>query len=838
MVCARRRMRAASLIALALALGLGDVSVLRAQGSAAPPARVFGVELERAAEVDRLLVLASGEAESSLVEASPEELILRLENATLDPRAARQLAAGTSAVIRDVRISANDGPPPTVEIRVRREPGARAELSRRGAIVALEVARPPEPPSAEVNPAATVRLNLRDQPIVELVREVQRITQRAFVWDERLQGTVTVIIQEPVTPGEALEILHATLLAKGFAAVPTPNGTLLVLPLDEARVRAPRAERELDAERAGLITVLTRFRAANAEQLVNLLAPFAGGTLVVVAYAPTNGAILVGSENAIHRWLGLARSLDQTSRRELAVIRPRHRTAAELHELLSEATRNPLTGRARAELFLDERTNALIVRAEPEVLASVRAQVAELDAPPEYEGEVLVIRPRFADPEKLLQQLEALSAARGSGAPSPLRAGELSGASFKVALHPSTRSLLITADAATQRELREVVDELDTEPPLIALEAVVLEVATTGKLALGVDAFIPSTDPSNPGESIFGAVVGDPFDQVPDPLDQTFLARYARDPVVIPVIGPGGIPVNVTLPTDIVQLKAAEGDVRVHVLMRPQLVTLSGEEHEFSAGLNVPIPTAATESAESGDPLETRVNIERQDVGLRLRVRPIAGQEGGVRVAVDLEVTDVQPSAAGSSADVGPELRKRALQAQTILEDGGVAVLGMLLERVSLSAESGAAVLKDVPVLGNLLKQTFDQEGERTLLLTLQARILRSGDERLADTIRVRTAQERALARTGSLGVDGSAWALLVATHTRRADAEELAASLGEVSGRRARVVAWRWAGAERFDVVLAGFANVRDAAAALPTLEALGWLAELVPVLPGEPSD
>jgi general secretion pathway protein D len=831
-------MRAAGLSALALSIAL--VSAPASAQERAAPARVFGLELERAARVDRLLVLASGEAEPELVEVSPEELMLRLTNATLDPRAARQLVSGTSAVIRDVRVSESAGPPPTVEIRVRREPGVKAQLSRRGAIVALELARPPEPEPA--NAAKTVRINLRDQSIVELVREVQRITQRAFVWDERLQGTVTVIIQEPVTPGEALEILHATLLMKGFAAVPAPNGTLLVLPLDEARARAPKVDRALEAERAGLITTLTRFRAANAEQIVNLLAPFAGSTLSVIAYPPTNGAILVGPENAIHRWLGLARSLDETSRRELVVIRPRHRTAAELHELLSEAMLDPVTGRARAELFLDERTNALLVRAEPEVLASVRARVAELDAPPEYEGEVLVIRPRFADPEKLLHQLEALSAARGSGEQSPLQPGAAGGAPFGVVLHPSTRSLLITADAATQRELRDLVDELDTEPPLIALEAQVLEVATTGKLALGVDAFIPSTDPANPGRTIFGLGVGDPFDQVPDPLDQTLLARYARDPVVIPVIGPGGIPVNVTLPRDIVQLKAAEGEVRVRTLMRPRLMTLSGEEHEFSAGLNVPLPTASTESAQGttaqGDPLETRVNIERQDVGLRLRVKPIAGDEGGVRIAVDLEVSDVQASAAGSRADVGPELRRRALQAHTRVDDGGVAVLGMLLERGMQSTETGAPVLKDVPGLGHLLKQTFDQAGERTLLLTLQARILRSADERLADTIRVRTAHERAYARSGSLGADGSVWALLVATRSRRADAEALAVSLGEVSGRRARVVAWRWAGAERFDVVLAGFANVRDAAAALPALEALGWLAELIPVPRSETGD
>ncbi len=815
-------------MALALACAAAE---LRAQESAAPETRVYGVEVERAEKADRLLVLTVGDVSPQLEEVSSEEVLLRIVNATLDARMPRRLVPAVGAAIRAVSVAESAGPPPSVEIRVRRGAGLAATISRRGTIVALEIARPLEPVAAR--PEANVRMNLRDRPLVDLVREVQRVTQRRFVWDDRLQGSVSVIVQDPVTPGEALEILNSTLLSKGFAAVPSPDGTLLVLPLDEARTRAPKEARALSEERAGLITTLVRFRAANAEQLVNLLAPFAGGTLTVIPYMPTNGAILVGPENAMHRWLELARSLDETSARDLAVIRPRHRTAAELFAVLSEAVLDPLTGRARAELFLDERTNALLVRAEPSALARLRVQIAELDTAPEERGSVLVIRPRFADPEKLAAQLEALAkGGGGAGAGAAERAGGIAPGSFTVARHPSTGSLLISGDAATQHELRALIDELDVEPPLIAIEAQVLEVSATGKLALGFDAFVPSTDPSNPGRSIFGVGIGDPFDQSADALSSTFIARYARAPVLIPVIGPGGIPVNVALPREIVQLKAAEGEVRVRLLMQPRLMTLGGEEHEFTAGLNVPVPTAATGSAEggvAGDPLTTRVNVERQDVGIRLRVKPVVGEAGGVRIGVDLEVTNLQPSAGGSRADIGPELGRRTLQAQTRVDDGGVAVLGMLLERGSQTFETGAPGLKDVPLIGNLLKQSLDQEGERHLLLTIQARILRGADERLADTIRLRTAHERALARSGALGADGSAWALLIATRTRREDAEALAASLGEVAGRRARVVPWKWADAQRFDVVLAGFARVLDAADALPALEELGWQAELV---------
>ncbi|MFI5318748.1 MAG: secretin N-terminal domain-containing protein, partial [Myxococcota bacterium] len=776
------------------------------------------------------------EATPRLEEVSPEEVILRLENATLDARAPRQLVPPVGAAVRSVRISEVGAAPPSVEIRVQRPAGLRTELSRRGAIIALEIARPYVPPAE-----ASVRMKLVDRPLVELVREVQRITQQTFVWDDRLQGTATVIIQDAVTPGEALEILQSTLFAKGFSAVPSPGGALLVLPLDEARARAPKIQRALDRERAGLITVLVRFRNANVEQLVNLLAPFAGGAMTVVAYAPTNGAILVGAENAIHRWLELARSLDETSGRELVVIRPLHRTAAELYELLAEAVRDPYTGRARVELFLDERSNALIARAEPPALAGLRAQIAELDAPPPLDGHVLVLRPRFADPEALAKQIEALAAGRGAeGAPGAL-GGALQGARFQITRDVPTRSLLISGDAATQREIRELVTALDREPPLIALEAQVLEIATRGALSLGFDAFLPSTDPSDPGRSIFGVGIGDPFDQAPDPIiptGPTFVARSARNPVVIPIIGPGGIPVNVALPREIVQMKLAEGEVRLRTLMQPRFVTLSGQEDEFSAGLNVPIPIAQAASAQAGaegDVLSTRVNVERQDVGLRLRVKPVVGVSGDVRIAVDLEVTNLLPADPNARSGIGPEVLSRKLQAHTRVDDGGAAVLGMVLERASTSGEFGAPGLMEVPVLGHLLRQTLDATDERTLVLTLQARILRGSDERLADTIRLRTAHERALARSRELVADGGAWVLRVATRTTRADADALAASLGEVAGRRAHVVAWRWAEAERFDVVLSGFAGVREAADALPELDAHGWSGELIAVPRGD---
>ena len=142
------RARRSSFLVAALVCALALCSALRAQE--AKPVRIFGVELERGAGVDRLLVLASGEVDAQLIEDGAERLVLRLANAVLDERAQRQIVSGSSGVIRDVGMQSSAGPPPLVEIRATRSAGLRAELTRRGGIVALEVARPPEP----VRPAA------------------------------------------------------------------------------------------------------------------------------------------------------------------------------------------------------------------------------------------------------------------------------------------------------------------------------------------------------------------------------------------------------------------------------------------------------------------------------------------------------------------------------------------------------------------------------------------------------------------------------------------------------------------------------------------------------------
>ena len=712
-------------------------------------------------------------------------------------------------------------------------------VSRRGSILAVELALPSGARDAGLT------LSFANADLAELVREVAAKTGERFLFDERLQGRVSVSVANRVSRGEAVEILHAALLSKGFAAVPSPGGAWRILPAEDAPGAASRIVERAGAEAVPPVTTLVRLRAATASDLVASLARFAGGGLSVTAFPPSNSIILSGSEARLHRYVSLAQALDESETETLELVELRHRDAAEIAGILGEIAK-PRTARdgvrAPFEVWHDERTNALMLarqrgraRGAPRLARrSRRGAGGRGRAPRDPAAPRRRHRARRGAPEARRGRHADRAAAAFA------RARSREGASRSRCTSPPAR-WSCAADPATQRIVRDVVDAIDLRPPSVAVDLLVFELTTSRTLALGFDAFIPYGDLDGSDRSVGAVVVqgteGGPL--VPAAEPGTGVFRYARAPLLVPIIGPGGIPTTVVVPRDTFQITAAEGTVETRVLLRPHLLALSGEEHELVVGDNVPVPVGATD--ESGapleiDPLTIRNNIERRDVGMLLRLRPTAGQAGDVRLELDVEASRVRALPVAITERVGPVIEQRKLTVVTRLERGQVAVLGMLREPITRERERSVPFLRDIPILGWLARSVATERFERQLVIAVEASIERSAAERHADSVRYRLAFERTLARQGSLArTGGDSYALLMTTRASQAEARSVASALEAESGRRARVVRWEWDGEPRFDVYLAGFATLAEAVTVSEPLSAAGFRPELVALPPRE---
>jgi type II secretory pathway component GspD/PulD (secretin) len=255
-------------------------------------------------------------------------------------------------------------------------------------------------------------------------------------------------------------------------------------------------------------------------------------------------------------------------------------------------------------------------------------------------------------------------------------------------------------------EIARVIGELDRIPARVGIEVFVWDVETVKGLDLGFDALIPLVNADDDDDLVAFATIGSAASLLgPDP-PVPFLARFTRKPLVIPIIGPDGNPTEAVVPEGAGQITASEGNVMIRALTSPYLLAASGEEQLIFAGDQVPIPVSSPAAATPADtatgppataqsPFVTELQIERQDVGVELRVKPIAVSDDVVTLELHIVVSSVAQTVVRLgevqtvSDDQGPTLRKFQVDANVRLTSGAVVLIAGAPADATFANETG-----------------------------------------------------------------------------------------------------------------------------------------------------
>lgn len=682
-----------------------------------------------------------------------------------------------------------------------------------------------------------------------IVNALGRATGHRFIFGDDLRGRVSVTVPSRVTPGEALEMLNAMLFLKGFAAIPIDEETSKIVKIAEVPSSAPRVEGPMELTRNRPVTTLLKLENVEAESVVTTLAPLTSKNSVNLAYPPTNSVVLAGSEGQVARLMTLTRLLDRSLDEDILVRSLRYRDAQTIAEILDGIVQSwgPLADSVR--IWADNRSNQIIVHAGQAQLDDLTELITELDQPVEGEGDVQVVRVVNRDAAEIADQLTQMGQPqknRQSSAPQGSRDSDIGSTLvdrvFSVTADEATQSLILVADPDTMWTLKEVIAALDRMPPRVAVDVVVMEVRKPSSFGLGFDFFLPVLVPTDISDPVMfvssGARVSgfleNPLSGVDTgvpgsaPSDSTFFGRYARDPILIPLTQ-GGVPAaSIAIPRDQVAVEAEDLEVQTSILIRPHLVALSGEEQEVFAGENIPIPVSTASSANANSALSTTQNIERTDVGVKLKVKPTVGEGGNVQLEVDLRLSQLAAPVAGSVANVGPTLLQREIQTDLSLAEGQVAIIGGLVDEKEEKLRYGIPFLRDIPGLGYLFGGIQETKYDLTLVIVVSAHVMKGMDEQMADSIRRQLAMQRSLKRSRSIAnTDQEGFAVLLDTVSSESKAK-LIADQFQSDGFEARVSGWDAYGEDVWDVYLISLPSIEKAGELARSLTEAGWTPEI----------
>jgi type IV pilus assembly protein PilQ len=202
------------------------------------------------------------------------------------------------------------------------------------------------------------------------------------------------------------------------------------------------------------------------------------------------------------------------------------------------------------------------------------------------------------------------------------------------------------------------------------------------------------------------------------PTGATATNRYN---VNLPVATPAGSIALGILGSDYLvdlELSAAQIENRGTVVSSPRVITANQKEASIEQGVEIPYQQSASSGA---------TTIDFKKAVLALKVKPLITPDN--RIILDLTVSDdsVGTTVVASGGVNVPAINTRTVETQVVLGDGQTVVLGGILETTQSLQTTGVPWLGDVPVLGNLFKQTTRKDDKDELLIFVTPKILREG---------------------------------------------------------------------------------------------------------------
>lgn len=273
--------------------------------------------------------------------------------------------------------------------------------------------------------------------------------------------------------------------------------------------------------------------------------------------------------------------------------------------------------------------------------------------------------------------------------------------SVKIVADEATNSLLIRSTARDYRQLLTTINQLDSVPLQVMINAVIAQITLSDATKFGVDwsriAANSAVDPISTNAST---------SFVPQLGGLLFTKSFID----------GASQVDATL-----EAIAINNDVQL--LARPSLTVTNNQEGEIQIGSQVPV-----EQGQSlGNAGIATTNIQYRDTGIVLSITPQINNEGIVNLIIRQELSSVDGGATGVNNN--PVFNNQEINTTVVVRDGENVVLGGLIQTDTENLNSGVPGLNRIPGLGRLFSYQQETVERRELFIVLRPEIINLNSE-------------------------------------------------------------------------------------------------------------
>ena len=596
-----------------------------------------------------------------------------------------------------------------------RQVGRMNHLSKLGAVFCLSWCLMAESMASE-----TVQINFRDADIRSVIESVAEITGKSFVLDPRVKGKVTIISPQPIDSDLLYQAILSAIQVQGFQAVEDGAVTRIIPFTQSFNFAGGNGDNTLETE-------IIKIEHVQAATLVPVLKPLLSNGARLLAFPQNNYLVISDIRSNVLAVKRLISQMDDPDQTAIEVIDLKHISAGEAVHIAGQ-----LKQLQKQELSLveDGLNNRIILSGPGIARRTFKNMLTLLDLPSTKKGSVEVIYldySRAAEIKPIIDGMLSSDVFLRLAGESVGDGKSKASSSYKIEIDELNNALVMAAPSAVIREIKSVVTKLDIARPQVLIEAVIAELSESQARNLSSQLVITGRDRGGyltNFDGVLSGLLGTAFGAGSATSVNSTQIASALPQTVIGVVGDfdpekkRGIGLLV---------QALKTDGRTKILSTPSVITLDNEEATLSVGEQVPFPSGSYASTNNSNSVNPFTTVNREDVGVMLKVKPQISKGNAVRLEIEQESSKVKAGSADSQ--FGATTTKSTMQTNVMIQDGELLILGGLIEGQTDNSASKVPFLGDIPIIGNLFKSSNKSDSEKVLMMFIRPTIIRTPED-------------------------------------------------------------------------------------------------------------
>lgn len=296
-----------------------------------------------------------------------------------------------------------------------------------------------------------------------------------------------------------------------------------------------------------------------------------------------------------------------------------------------------------------------------------------------------------------------------------------------------SNSLIFTGTGPAIAKVKELIEEVDTPLRQVFLEMLILETTLDDSLNFGVDMGARFGGGDWAGSEAF---LSDPFtpnNPLPAALDTTGIGLTPSANLLartrgfnLGIIGQHLTFCGQRFNSLGLLIKAIRDENRIEVIQTPRILTEDNSPAEIFVGENIPYPTQAI-SNDFGTVLTQ--NFDYRDVGTRLKVTPLIGNDDFITLDIEEEVSRLVPTQnvtplSSTGGIVPPTTRKNKTTTKVHMPNNFFLVMSGMMQSQNTLIKVHIPCLGGLPIVGAAFSERNHNIAKRNLLIFIRPQLI------------------------------------------------------------------------------------------------------------------